>query len=464
MRRSSGRSRPGRTWPGCPWRRTERLPTWVLIGSTVYTAGTDGALRLWDIDGRHRFLARVASAPQHGPGETYGSPAPGGRFVAYTAGEDVTFFDVQSGTVTATVPIGDGFRRKPGGAWHPDGVHFALASGDQIRVWDARNGRLKARVRASGPDVSAIDYSADGDALVVSELSGRVTLLDRDLHPAGRPVLLERPAGNVAAGPDGRMAVALTGLDNASGFWFGERDHWALLDLESGSVVREGDLGFRGTDLDFSPDGRHVAISGGPGALQVLDASTGKFARQPGSSVPKPNWLTYSADGSRVLTSGGDAMGAIWDGDTGELLARVATPERFTVAGFGQRSRVCPDRGRVRGTDLGVGHPAGACRRVRVPRRRPRLHRGRVDRPIRRQAGPAHLPAARRLTGSLWRRASCDALSSRPQEPRRCIDPEQPPFGVTTGIGWGSTRRRRDARLQTRSLIGDERAEMASAS
>ena len=80
------------------------------------------------------------------------------------------------------------------------------------------------------------------------------------------------PPGPTAAWPWRSRAS-----DNASGFWFGERDHWALLDLESGRVVREGDLGFRGTDLDFSPDGRHVAISGGPGELQVLDASTGKF-------------------------------------------------------------------------------------------------------------------------------------------------------------------------------------------
>ena len=29
-------------------------------------------------------------------------------------------------------------------------------------------------------------------------------------------------------------------------------------------------------------------------------------------------------------------MVALWDGHTGELLARVVTPERFTVAGFGQ--------------------------------------------------------------------------------------------------------------------------------
>ena len=256
-------------------------------GSTVYTAGCDGALRHWDVDGGQRFLARVATAPQYDPGETYGSPAPGGRFVAYTGGDDVTFFDVQSGTVTATVPIGDGFRRKPGGAWHPDGLHFALASGDQIRVWDARNGRLTARARASGPDVSAIDYSADGNALVVGELSGRVTLLDQDLQPAvGRSgstsLSATWPPGPTATGRSThRLRQRIRVLVRRA-------DHWALLDLESGRVVREGDLGFRGADLDFSPDGRHVAISGGPGALQVLDASTGKFAGPPASSVPEP--------------------------------------------------------------------------------------------------------------------------------------------------------------------------------
>ncbi len=105
-------------------------------------------------------------------------------------------------------------------------------------------------------------------------------------------------------------------------------------------MVREGDLGFPAGDLDFSPNGRHVAISGGPGALQVLDATTGQFARSAASAVPRPNWLTYSADGSRVLTSGGDALGALWDGDIGELLAHVATPERFTVASFGQDTAV----------------------------------------------------------------------------------------------------------------------------
>ena len=68
----------------------------------------------------------------------------------------------------------------------------------------------------------------------------------------------------------------------------------------------------------------------------VLDASSGKPVAQPVASENETSWVTYSPDGSLVVTSGGAATDAIWDGVTGELLARVATPERFTVAGFGQ--------------------------------------------------------------------------------------------------------------------------------
>ena len=183
-------------------------------GSTLYTAGSDGALRHWDVGGDRRFVARAAVAAAEGL--ELGSPSPGGRFVAYPGADRVVFFDVESGTVRATVPRGDAFRRTAGGAWHPDGVHFAVATGDAIDVWDARSGGLVAHGQAPGPEVTAVDYSADGTALVVGELSGRITLLDQDLRPVGHPVQLGQPVSNVAAGPDGGSAVVLTGFDSAS--------------------------------------------------------------------------------------------------------------------------------------------------------------------------------------------------------------------------------------------------------
>ena len=86
-----------------------------------------------------------------------------------------------------------------------------------------------------------------------------------------------------------------------------------------------------------------------------------------------------------------------------------------------------------------VGHPARARRRVRLPRRRPRLHEGRMGRSLRRQALPAHLPTARRLIVVLSRKPSRDALTTRPEERRTTNDPEQPLVGMTTGLGCGST-------------------------
>jgi len=169
----------------------------------------------------------------------------------------------------------------------------------------------------------------------VAELSGRVTLLDENLRPVGHPVQLDQPVINVAAGPDGGSAVALTGFDSASPFWVGTRDHWAVLDLSSGTVVREADLGFEARSVDFSPDGRHFAVGGGPDALEVLDATTGQPVSEFTPRAYSVGGVTYSADGSRVLTSGDDASDALWDGVTGELLARVSMPERFTWAGFG---------------------------------------------------------------------------------------------------------------------------------
>ncbi len=304
-------------------------------GSTLYTAGSQGSLRTWDVDGGRRFVAQVASGPAN-LGERQGSPAPGGRFVAYLGAESVAFLDVRTRRTTVPVSIGPGFRRAPGGAWHPDGMHFAQAAGDEIRVWDARDGTLTARAPAPGPAVSALDYSADGEALVVSEVSGRITMLDGNLRSAGRPVQLDQPVSNIAAGPDGHLAVALLGFDSASGFWVAARDHWALLDLMSGRVVREGDLGFGATDVDLSPDGRHVAIGGGPGALQVFDIATGDATTRAGPWHNTVNWVTYSRDGRRVLTSGPDATDALWDGATGELLASVTTSQRSTLASFGQ--------------------------------------------------------------------------------------------------------------------------------
>ena len=173
-------------------------------GSTLYTAGSDGALRHWDVDGGRRFVSQVAYAPLKLGNDVYFvRPSPDGRFLAYPAGDEIAFFDVTTGQVAATVSQVPGYRRRANAQWHPDGVHFAAASDGEIRVWDARTGRLVVRARPAGRFISALDYSTDGSRLVIGELSGEVTMLDSaGLTPVGRPAKLdELPCDRSAWGP-----------------------------------------------------------------------------------------------------------------------------------------------------------------------------------------------------------------------------------------------------------------------
>jgi WD40 repeat protein len=321
-----------------PLHERSDLVDFGVDGSTVYTAG-DSSLRHWDLDGDRRFVAQLASTPDLS-GDCCVQPAPGGGFVAYQNEDHVTFLDVKAGTVGEAVDAGrdQGYRHGEG-SWRPDGVHYAVANGGEVRILNARSGVVTANSQPSGTPVSGIDYSTDGSRLVIGQLSGRVTMLDSTtLDPVDRAVRLEDAICCLSAGPDNRTAIAVTGFVNpsASGFWDDSTSGWALVDLESGTVLDQGELGFNGRLVAFSPDGRHAAVGGSDGELLVLDTKTGEPIRRPMDAHDLVASLSYSADGKRILTSGLDATVALWDAQTGRPLSRLVTPERLLLAGFGK--------------------------------------------------------------------------------------------------------------------------------
>ena len=309
-------------------------------GSTLYTAGAGPSLRHWDLDGDRRFLSQVAASKPGPPELMFFSslqPAPGGERVALHDDDHVVFFDVASGTSGDSLDRGSGYVR-PFGSWHPDGVHFALTTGGDVRIWDAKKNELVGRGRPAGPYISGVDYSTDGSRLVVGELSGRVTMVNpATLAPVGRAVRLGQQIGGVAAGPDNRTAIVLTGRLDASGFLIPSTSRWSLVDLVAGTVVDEGELGIDGKYLDYSPDGRHAAVSGNSGEVLVLDLEAGEPLRPPAAIANDViDSVTYSPDGARILAAGGAASVALLDGETGLLLARVLTPQHNTAAAFRQ--------------------------------------------------------------------------------------------------------------------------------
>ena len=309
-------------------------------GSTLHTAGANRSLRHWDLDGERRFLSEVASIEPAGFEESDARPAPGGERASILYEDQVAFFDVESGT--------SGPHRDGGGdftgvqSWHPDGIHFATATGGVIRVWDARSSRLTGRARPSGRPVSQIDYSTDGSRIVIAEESGRLTMLDSStLTPVGRSVRLDGSVASLSAGPDNHTVIAVTGPRDTSGFWHDSSTGWALADLDAGKVLDVGELGIPSPVVDFSPDGRHAAFGAEDGRMLVLEVTTGRPTRPAvlghRDSVIS---LNYSPDGQRLLTGGSDTSVGLWDAEAGVLLARASTSQRLPNAVFGTE----PDR------------------------------------------------------------------------------------------------------------------------
>ena len=116
--------------------------------------------------------------------------------------------------------------------------------------------------------------------------------------------------------------------------------HWYLVDLADGRVVRQGDLDLdSAVYTDFSPDGRHVAVGGRNGRVEVVDLDTGAAVAPPAVGHDGDVlWVAYDTSGDRLTSGsvGGDV--ALWDGRTGALLGRAVVPNADGLAVGGFRS------------------------------------------------------------------------------------------------------------------------------
>ena len=190
----------------------------------------------------------------------------------------------------------------------PDGKLVATAAGHGVTLRDALNGEVVDAI-PSGAAAGDVAFSPTGSTLAfVHEHGGDAEIWDvaRRARIARLPVRSRKSYYAIAFSPDGRSLATGSLDDPLVRVW----------DVRTRKLVAELDQGSAGSlTLDFSPDGRTLAVSGFEPVASLWDVATGVPIGPTLTSGSRRAEIDLSPDGRRLLLTHADGRGAIWDVD-----------------------------------------------------------------------------------------------------------------------------------------------------
>ncbi|MEZ5327949.1 MAG: protein kinase [Verrucomicrobiales bacterium] len=193
-----------------------------------------------------------------------------------------------------------------GMCFSPDGKVILTGAGDRtVRLWETATLKETRRLRGHPLGISSVAWSPDGEWLATGDEGGTVRIWPADATPE-QPVFRDLDEDTVVAlSPDGRLI--------ANGFEGRPEGHLVLVDATTGDPIRppftsktmQGDATTQTStrDIDFSPDGQHVAATirhrPGPGETCVWNVRTGELLAFWNESFTQ---IEFSPDGNHILS------------------------------------------------------------------------------------------------------------------------------------------------------------------
>jgi WD40 repeat protein len=318
-------------------------PVFSPDGATLYTASDDGTVIAWDLDGSRRLGRPFRFTHDRAPDPLFdrhpGRFSPDGRLIAVGLAKRGIQLWTTSALTRAGAPLLQTGGEVKALAFSPDGRALAAVTREGMAtVWD-----VKARSLRRGPfmvDVSqsvGVSFSRDGTMLATAGSEG-VMLWDV-VSGAARGRLGDASAADDVAFSPTAPIVALvrdgwlagdepggigTGRAVAEIWDVGRRSRIATLRLNAGAPDRDEGLGYT---LAFSHDGRLLVTGGDDPLVRVWDVRTGRVVRELEQNVGGVLRLQFSPDG-RTLAVSGKPDASLWDVATGTQVGRLSGGSR----------------------------------------------------------------------------------------------------------------------------------------
>ncbi len=238
----------------------------------------------------------------------------GQRVAAATMGEEIRVWQAGDGRPLATWVAHRGWVRTL--CFSPDGSILASAGGDQtVRLWNAEDGRLLATLQGHTSDVLSVCFSPDGSVLASGSNDKTIRLWDSRAGVCLRVLQGHTSFVNsVCFSPDGGV-LASGSSDRTVRLWNSEDGRLlATLQGNASDVM----------SVCFSPDGSFLASGSNDQMVRLWDSQTGARLRVLQGHTNFVNSVCISPDGDMLASGSFDQTVRLWDTHTGKCLPRAA--------------------------------------------------------------------------------------------------------------------------------------------
>ncbi|MCX6057030.1 MAG: protein kinase [Chloroflexi bacterium] len=317
-------------------------------GKSLASSSYDGTVRVWDLTTPSESLSIPFT---HNPFEatlwfrTVSYSPDGTRILTNYTDNTARIWDAVSGKELKQLKVGK--INNIATAYNPDGKLVASINEDNtITIWDANTGKENITLAGAKDTINKIVFSPSGTHLASANNDGSVIVWDivsgRSLLTLGDYSLtldVAAPAYAVAYSPDGKQ-IATGNRTLLAGV--------VIWDATTGEKLDTLDF-YDPSSIDYSPDGKLLAIGGMDGTVSIWDALKGTKLWTVKNEALTIWGIKFNPEGNLLATVGFDGTTRLWDVTNGaNLLTLYVDSDGATSVAFS------PD-----GKQLAVGGKSG---------------------------------------------------------------------------------------------------------